>query len=169
VKLETIDLRTPLRAAVQMALPAFQEREAELDSAGVEGEPIKVKGDAAALERLFLNLLLNAAQALEEGGRANVTAHPLEEEVRVMIQDTGKGIESEDLERIFEPFFSSRPDGTGLGLPIARRIAQAHGGELSVESEAGAGTTVTVRLPYATNASLVPGPDIGNESTGRLQ
>lgn len=169
VKLETIDLRTPLRAAVQMALPAFQEREAELDSAGVEGEPIKVKGDAAALERLFLNLLLNAAQALEEGGRANVTAHPLEEEVRVMIQDTGKGIESEDLERIFEPFFSSRPDGTGLGLPIARRIAQAHGGELSVESEAGAGTTVTVRLPYATNASLVPGPDIGNESTGRMQ
>ena len=67
--------------------------------------------------------------------------------VRISIQDEGKGIEPENLERIFEPFFSTRPDGTGLGLPIARRIAQAHGGDLSVESRPGVGTTVTVRLP----------------------
>jgi signal transduction histidine kinase len=147
VKLEPIDLRAPLRAAIQMALPTFQERGASLDAAGAEGEPMEIRGDAFALERLFLNLLLNAAQALEEGGRTSVTAQPFEEEVRVLIQDTGKGIESEDLERVFEPFFSSRPDGTGLGLPIARRIAQAHGGELAVETEPGVGTSVTVRLP----------------------
>jgi two-component system sensor histidine kinase AtoS len=147
VKMEPIDLRTPLRAAVQMALPAFQETGGTLDATGVEGEPIKIRGDASALERLFLNLLLNAAQALRAGGQASVTLHCLEYEVRVLIQDTGKGIEGELLDRIFEPFFSSRPDGTGLGLPIARRIARAHGGDLSVESKAGAGTTLTVRVP----------------------
>ncbi|MGD2123412.1 MAG: ATP-binding protein [Gemmatimonadota bacterium] len=147
VKLEPMDLRTPLRAAIQMALPTFQERGADLDAAGAEGEPIEIRGDASALERLFLNLLLNAAQALEDGGRANVSVKPSDEEVRILIQDDGKGMEAEVLDRIFEPFFSSRPEGTGLGLPIAHRIAQAHVGDLSVESEAGIGTTVTVRLP----------------------
>jgi signal transduction histidine kinase len=93
----------------------------------------------------------------------------LEEEVHVSIQDTGKGIEPEDLDRIFEPFFSSRPEGTGLGLPIARRIAQAHGGDLSVESRGGTGTTVTVRLPRGRSAISGPRPDAGNESTGPSQ
>ena len=71
----------------------------------------------------------------------------MEGHVRISIQDEGKGIEPENLERIFDPFFSTRPDGTGLGLPIAHRIAQAHGGDLSVESELDVGTTITVRLP----------------------
>jgi len=70
-----------------------------------------------------------------------------EKEVHVSIRDNGKGIEAEDLGRIFDPFFSTRPDGTGFGLPIALRIAQAHGGDLPVDSELGVGTTVTVRLP----------------------
>jgi len=72
VILAPLNLRGPLRAAVQMAQPTFQDREAALDSTGAEGEPIPVDGDAAALERLFLNLLLNAAQALEPGGRARI-------------------------------------------------------------------------------------------------
>ena len=70
-----------------------------------------------------------------------------ENAVRLCIQDKGKGIEPDNLERVFDPFFSTRPDGTGLGLPIAHRIAQAHGGDLSVESELDVGTTVTVLLP----------------------
>jgi len=147
VILAPLNLRGPLRAAVQMAQPTFQDREAALDSTGAEGEPIPVDGDAAALERLFLNLLLNAAQALEPGGRARIAVERAENEVRISIQENGRGIEAEELERIFEPFFSTRPDGTGLGLPIARRIALAHGGDLTVESELGVGTTVTVRFP----------------------
>ena len=169
VKLELIDLRTPLRAAVQMALPTFQERGATLDAAGAEGGPIEIRGDASALERLFLNLLLNAAQALEEGGRATLTVRHLEDEVQILVRDTGRGIEPEELDRIFEPFYSSRPDGTGLGLPIARRIAQAHGGDLSVESEAGVGTEVIARLPRGMTVSPIPGPDTKNESKGRSQ
>ncbi len=148
VTLEPVNLRGPLKAAVQMAQPGFRERNAELDATRAEGEPIEVHGDASALERLFLNLLLNAAQALDPGGAATLGVRGEEQEVNVFIRDTGRGIEADDLERIFDPFFSTRPDGTGLGLPIAQRIAQAHGGDLSVESEPGRGTTVTVRLPY---------------------
>ena len=147
VSLVPLNLRGPLKAAVQMALPTFQERKAQLDASGAEGAPIGVNGDTAALERLFLNLLLNAAQALESGGWAVVVVETGGDEVRISVRDIGIGIEPENLERIFDPFFSTRPDGTGLGLPIARRIAQAHGGDLSVESESGVGTTVTVRLP----------------------
>ena len=147
VSLAPLDLRAPLKAAVQMAEPTFQDREATLEAAGVDGDPIQVDGDAAALERLFLNLLLNAAQALGPGGRAVIAVEVEENAVRLCIQDKGKGIEPDNLERVFDPFFSTRPDGTGLGLPIAHRIAQAHGGDLSVESELDVGTTVTVLLP----------------------
>jgi signal transduction histidine kinase len=147
VSLVPLNLLGPLKTGVQMALPTFQEREAALELNGAEGEPVGVNGDAAALERLFLNLLLNAAQALEPGGVATVEVRRPEKEVHVSIRDNGKGIDTAHLDRIFDPFFSTRPDGTGLGLPIALRIAQAHGGDLFVESESGTGTTVTVRLP----------------------
>ncbi|MFH1762922.1 MAG: ATP-binding protein [Gemmatimonadota bacterium] len=147
VTLAPMNLRAPLKAAVQVAQPTFQERKATLEADGAEGEPLEVNGDAAALERLFLNLLLNAAQALEPGGVATVEVRRAEKEVHVSIRDNGKGIEAANLGRIFDPFFSTRSDGTGLGLPIALRIAQAHGGDLSVEGELGVGTTVTVRLP----------------------
>jgi signal transduction histidine kinase len=147
VTLAPLNLRTPLKAAVPMAEPTFQDREAKLEAAAVEADPIPIHGDAAALERLFLKLLLNAAQALGPGGKATVAVEIEDDGVRISIQDDGKGIEPEDLERIFDPFFSTRPDGTGLGLPISQRIAQAHGGDLSVESELDVGTTVTVLLP----------------------
>jgi signal transduction histidine kinase len=130
-----------------MAMPTFQERKAQLDATEAEGAPIGVNGDHAALERLFLNLCLNAAQALEPEGAATLRIEIGEDDVRVLIQDNGRGIRAEDLARVFDPFFSTRPDGTGLGLPISLRIAQAHGGDLSLESDLGEGTTVTVRLP----------------------
>ena len=169
VRLEPIDLRTPLRAAVQMALPTFQERKATLNAAGAEGEPVEIRGDSSALERLFLNILLNAAQALGRGEQAVVEIREALSEVSISVRDEGPGIGPSHLERIFEPFYSTRPDGTGLGLPIARRIAQAHGGDLSVESRGGTGTTVTVHLPRGTTANPAPRPDAGNESTGRSQ
>jgi signal transduction histidine kinase len=147
VSMEPLNLRDPLRAAVQMAEPAYRNQDAHLHADGVEGEPIIVDGDAAALERLFLNLLLNAAQALAPGGSATVLVEVVGDELRVSIKDEGRGIETENLERIFDPFFSTRSDGTGLGLPIALRIAQAHGGKLSTESMKGSGTTVTLHLP----------------------
>ncbi len=149
VQLETIDIRHPIEAAVHAAGPELQARGAELsldpDSEGV----VWVKGDRVALEQLLLNLLLNAAQAVELGGRVSVAVEREGDSVAVSVKDSGRGIPEEDLGRIAEPFFSTRPEGTGLGLAIAQRIAQAHGRELKFESALGVGTTVRLFLPTA--------------------
>jgi two-component system NtrC family sensor kinase len=108
---------------------------------------ITLDGDAVALEQLFLNLLLNAAQALPPGGVARVTLATEGQRVIVRIIDNGPGIAALALVDDGALLRTTKPGGTGLGLPIARRIAAAHGGELRIESTPGNGTTVVVRLP----------------------
>jgi signal transduction histidine kinase len=114
--------------------------------------PIWINGDEAALEQLFLNLLLNAVQETESGGRVSA-AVTLDDEAIVTITDTGRGIPQDALDRVFEPFYSTKPDGAGLGLAIAWRTAAAHGGRLTIESAVGRGTTVDVALPFADTGS----------------
>lgn len=143
-----IDLRPVLRSAVQSAEVAFGERAAAV-SPPPHGAPVWVLGDTVALEQLFLNLLLNSAQAVGRGGRAEIAIDIDEPNVRISVTDTGTGISAENLERMQDPFFSTKPDGNGLGLSIARRIAAAHGGTLRIESTVGTGTLVEVRLPLA--------------------
>jgi len=106
-----------------------------------------------ALEQLFLNLLLNAAQALERGGSASLTLDVDGSDARIVVTDSGSGIPPEELIHVLDPFFTTKADGTGLGLPIARQIATAHGGSLRVESAPGQGTRVEVRLPLAASLS----------------
>lgn len=149
ITLEPVDLRKPLAAAVHTAEPEFKSHGAQIEYAELGDDPIAVKGDAAALEQLFLNLLLNGAQALDKGGRASVSVERTNRDVLISIRDSGSGIAQEDLEKVFEPFYTTRSAGTGLGLAIARRIAVAHGGEITVESTSGVGTTLTLRLPLA--------------------
>jgi two-component system sensor histidine kinase AtoS len=151
---DNVDLCATLQSAAQSASPEFEERGAKLQSPSGASRPIEVRGDRGALEQLFLNLLLNAAQALDEGGSASVDLTTEDGIAVVSIRDTGPGIPEDLQERIFEPFFSTRPDGTGLGLAIARRTAQAHGGRISLRSSPGAGPTVEVRLPL-----VRPGPN----------
>ncbi|MDP2957853.1 MAG: ATP-binding protein [Longimicrobiales bacterium] len=141
-----LDLRVPIRAAADAARPLFMEREATL-RVHLGEDPLPVSGDAGALEDLFLNLLRNAAQALEAGGTAEVRGQVEEERVTVVVQDDGIGIPEDLKERVFEPLFSTRPEGTGLGLTAARRVASAHGGDLVLESTAGEGTSVRVTFP----------------------
>lgn len=152
IESETLDLHEPLASAVHAARPAFESRGAGLESPGPDAGPLEVEGDAAKLEQLFLNLLLNAAEALEEGGSARVDVRKVGDEVVVAVRDTGRGIPEEEMDRIFDPFYSTRAEGTGLGLPTALRIARAHGGDVEVESVAGAGTVVRVRLSARENA-----------------
>ena len=149
VRLEPIDLRQPLEGALHAAEPELRAHEAELCLGPLLKEPIWVRGDQVALEQMFLNLLLNAAQAMEPGGTVTLTAQRDSESVVVSVRDSGCGIPEEDLGRVSEPFFSTRPRGTGLGLAIAQRIAQAHGHPLAFQSVPGMGTTVRVCLPAA--------------------
>jgi signal transduction histidine kinase len=142
-----LDLRQPLEAALRASKPAFQECGAELQQLALPEEPVCVKGEPGALEQLFLNLLLNAAEALGPGGEAGVDIAQDAGRVRISVWDTGRGIPPAEMDRVFEPFFSTSSQGTGLGLPIAQRIARAHGGELRLDSPPGEGTTASVLLP----------------------
>jgi two-component system sensor histidine kinase AtoS len=151
VKAEIIDLRDPLEAAIRTAEPEFQSRGARLEALRLLGG-VPMHGDPAALERLFLNLLLNAAQTLAPEGCGSVGLQVAAGIATVSILDDGPGIPEEDLQRVFEPFYTTRAGGTGLGLAIARQIVTAHGGELSIESQEGHGTQVRVRLPLARHA-----------------
>lgn len=101
------------------------------------------------LNQIFLNLIINASQAIEGNGRITVSTREEAGRVRIDVADTGTGIEPAILERIFEPYFTTKPEGvgTGLGLNVARDIARAHGGDITVESVPGHGATFTVRLP----------------------
>jgi signal transduction histidine kinase len=144
-----LDLRGPLAAAFRASGPRFAERGSDLQPLALPEEPVMMAGDAGALEQLFLNLLLNAAQAVGPGAQAGVEFTAEGGRLCVTVWDRGTGIPPEVMERIYEPFYSTSPEGTGLGLPIALRIAQAHGGELAIESTPGEGTIVRVSLPAA--------------------
>jgi signal transduction histidine kinase len=152
-----VDLVLLLRRAMASAEPSFTASEATLEPLAMESERVEVDGDAGALEQLFLNLLLNAAQALDAGGRARVEVRSTDDHVVVQISDNGSGVESSELAVAGTVLHSSKPNGTGLGLPIARRIAAGHGGELRIESVVGEGTTVVVTLPVSRQPSAVRG------------
>jgi signal transduction histidine kinase len=142
-----VDLRKPLAAAMESAQPEFAERGATLERLSDGMTALLVEGDAAALEQLFLNLLMNAAQALDAGGHAGVSVARNAGSIVVSVWDSGSGFSADALERLFEPFFSTKADGTGLGLAVAQRIAAAHGGDIEVEPRQPCGTTMRVRLP----------------------
>lgn len=148
VAADLVDLRVPLHRAVEVATPAFDQIDATLTLSGLEA-PVPVRGDEAALEQLFLNILLNAAQALARRGAAGVTLAIADDHADVDVWDRGKGIPPGDLGRVFDPFYTTKKDGTGLGLAIARGVVTGHGGSLAIESEAGVGTTITISLPLA--------------------
>lgn len=101
------------------------------------------------LNQVFMNLLLNAAQAIPEKGVVTVRTGQNGDEVWVEVSDTGKGIRPEDMPRLFEPFFTTKPQGqgTGLGLPVSYGIMERHHGRIEVSSEPGKGATFRVRLP----------------------
>lgn len=117
--------------------------------------PDAVHGNDHQLEQVFVNLLLNAVEASGPNGSLTVATEmvpatsrrPGQPQVRITVADTGMGIAPENLDRMFEPFFTTKHHGTGLGLPITRRIVHEHHGRITVQSEPNIGTTFSVLLP----------------------
>jgi signal transduction histidine kinase len=103
--------------------------------------------DPEQMEQVFINLFTNAQVAMSGRGEVRVTVLPAENAVQIRISDTGPGIPKDSLEKVFEPFYTTREKGTGLGLAIVFNIIKKHGGDISVESEEGKGTTFTITLP----------------------
>ena len=109
-----------------------------------------VRGDGSALEQVLLNLVTNAVAAVEAGGEIRITTCPHPERpgwIQLIVADSGRGISPDVLPRIFDPFFSTKPSGTGLGLSVSHGIVREHGGTIDVESTPGQGTRFTIALP----------------------
>jgi signal transduction histidine kinase len=121
----------------------------------LQNEPLTVMGDALRLRRMLRSLLANAVRYTDRGGAIRIRSRRAGDRVRISLQDTGIGIPTDSQDRIFDRFYrvdqarSRDQGGVGLGLPLARSIAEAHGGAIEVESEAGRGSTFTVSLPVA--------------------
>ncbi len=143
---EDADLNEQLRAVANMARPRLPAGATlTLDLAPLP----RLRCHAGRLNQAFLNLLLNAAQAVGEDGDIRIASTATPGGICVSVSDNGAGIPAALLTRVFEPFFTTREvgAGTGLGLTVARDIVMAHGGGIALESEAGRGTRVRIELP----------------------
>jgi signal transduction histidine kinase len=107
----------------------------------------EVQADVQQIEQVFGNLIQNAYQALERDGELKLSAEQVGSLIRVTVQDNGVGILPENLPRLFEPLFSTKPNGIGLGLLISKNLVAAHGGEITVTSSPGVGSAFSVFLP----------------------
>jgi len=117
---------------------------------GLCNEPLICKADADMLKQVILNLFINAQQAMSDGGELMIRTDRQDKDAIIQISDTGSGIAADKLPHIFDAYYSSRPQGSGLGLPTAKRIVEEHNGTISVDSEPGKGTLFTIRLPVET-------------------
>ncbi len=148
-------LETDINQLVDKVLSFFINQKGEPDNLKIVKKffsPLpKVMGDPSSLEQAFLNILLNAQNAMPKGGILTVSTRPLIIDdihgIQIIFEDTGIGIPEANLPKIFNPFFSTRPNGTGLGLSITKNIIDQHGGRIEVESQVNIGTKVIITLP----------------------
>ncbi len=145
--LKPIDVRDVIDDSLRLVEAQADEQNIKISV--VERDEIsKISGDQEVLRSVFNNLFLNAAQAMEQtGGNLNVIVSNADDYVKIEVKDTGEGIKAENLDKIFEPYFSTKETGTGLGLAIVKKIIDEHRGFIDVESKTNEGTIFTIRLP----------------------
>lgn len=136
----------PLKDALAALKNVFEDRRIRV-ALDLPGTMPAVALDRAQMEQVFFNLMKNALEAMKDGGKLAIEIVHDDTSVSVVFRDSGAGMSDETLARLFEPYRTTKRKGTGLGLMISRRIVAAHGGEIAVASEAGKGTTFTVKLP----------------------
>ena len=140
----------------RLASTYVRKSDAQWEGAIEDGIP-EIVADPEQLALALLNLVLNACKAMPSGGRLSVRARGDGQRVVVEVGDTGIGIRPEDLDRIFDPFYSGFGEGAGLGLPLTRRIVEAHGGAIRASSRVGQGTVFTIELPTEPPDAQRPG------------
>jgi len=149
-----VDVEEALRQAVSLAEPRCAAAAVTL-TMQLTGSLPSIQGDPSQLQQVFLNLLVNAIQSMPDGGQLDVSTATSDEQVTVQIQDTGEGIDPEDVEQIFLPFFTTKDvgEGTGLGLSVVHGIVTAHNGAVNVSTKPGHGTCFEVVLPVTAPSS----------------
>jgi two-component system NtrC family sensor kinase len=146
-EIHAADLNATIEHSIQLARQQVASRPIEV--AFTPGDIPPVAHDPFQIERLILNLLLNAFQAIQKEGAVRIDVSADKDFALVAVRDTGSGIPPEHLPHIFRPFFTTKRQGTGLGLSLSRRIVEQHGGRIDVRSELGQGTEFVVWLPLA--------------------
>jgi two-component system CheB/CheR fusion protein len=153
-RLTVVELHSILADAITMVR---RDPSAHAVEIAVEGGDVSIAADGELVRATILNLLLNAAQAMAGQGRIVVRTDRDNGSAIIRVADNGPGIPPDILQQVFEPFFTTKARGGGLGLPIARRTAELHGGTLTLDCPAGGGTLVTMRLPIRpTLADVAP-------------
>jgi len=150
-----IDARYVIRRVLSLYEPALKERERPIAlQTQIAEEPLTISADADLLHRALSNLVLNAIDAMPEGGTLSVSAAHNNEAVRIRVSDTGKGLNPEECERLFTPYYTTKEYGTGLGLAIVQSVVADHRGTIFVESAQGRGATFVIDLPVGNKTNL---------------
>jgi len=149
LQLVSVDINQLVGDMVDFYSPQAQSHSITIRLA-LHSEPLVCKIDADMLKQAILNLFINAQQAMSDGGELIIRTNRQEKDAVIAISDTGSGIAPDKLAYIFDAYYSSRPQGSGLGLPTAKKIVEAHNGTLGVNSEPGKGTLFTIKLPVRT-------------------
>jgi signal transduction histidine kinase len=161
LRLTAVSVHSVLASVEAMIDPQIRAKQLRLDVLPCE-EAVFLRGDEERVQQIVLNLLSNSVKFTPAGGVVKVTASPRDESIDIRVQDTGVGIPADKLEAVFAPFFqidqsnTRTISGTGLGLAISRELARAMGGELTVESELGVGSTFTLTLPRTVSGVARP-------------
>ena len=163
LSLEAVELLGVVRAAVDMARPMADAAGVEIETGWSCSHDVHVRADSQRLLQVLLNLVSNAVKYNHPGGRVDVWVDGSDRRVRIVVSDTGRGIEARDIDRVFEPFDrlgaeNSEVEGTGIGLTLTKHLVEHMGGSISVRSVQGVGATFTVEVPETT-PRREPGPD----------
>ncbi len=160
LELTPADINKELRSIIHFFKPQADEKHVEIIDFLTPDLPT-VRLDKRSFRQAILNLLLNAVQAMkEQGGQLMIRTRELGGNVALDLIDTGCGMDSETSERIFEPFYSTKLGGSGLGLPTVRKIIAGHGGRIVMQSEVGRGTQFTLTFPALAQIPESPPPPV---------
>ena len=141
------NVNTIVEETLRFFTPEIQDRNIVVEQELRSDLPL-LQADRDQMKQAFYNVIKNSLQAMKRGGTLRIHTDRDDTHVLISFIDTGSGMSAENLGHVFEPYFTTKPSGTGLGLLIVRRIVREHGGELSIESSEGKGLTLTIRLPY---------------------
>jgi two-component system, NtrC family, sensor histidine kinase HydH len=159
---QSCDLNALLRRALDFYRPKAQEAKIEIIDY-LTGDLPTVLLDPEAFYGAILNLIINAEQAMPNGGQLVVRTYLTPDSVAIDLIDTGCGMDERTRSQIFDAFYSTKRGGSGLGLPTVRRIVEAHGGAINLQSEVGLGTRFTIQLPLPAQLSAQETPAGGNK------
>ena len=143
---QDVDLLVIIEEVVRLLEEALETNKIEIN-VEVEGPTPIVLADVNQLKQVLYNILKNATEAMPRGGVIKIKPRSDDEFVYIMIADTGMGIDHEDLSKIFQPYFTTKTDGHGLGMMVVNRIMRAHGAKIGIDSKKGKGTVVTLQFP----------------------